>query len=175
MIAGKTARRFGEAKNSWLTGTAAWNFMALSQYIAGLKPSYDGLIVEPRLPSEIKKAELTRVFRGKTFHIFVENINNRLGNIPNKTSAIFYSNDSDLRERTTDARTKKPIKTGFVQEIINSNGDIVKYIVTRRKLTPNEYDANIKQRQGETLDTDVSNFVGTYNLKDSDNFYIFTM
>ncbi|MCR4626462.1 MAG: glycosyl transferase [Treponema sp.] len=76
MVAGKTARRFGEAKNSWLTGTAAWNFMALSQYIAGLRPSYNGLVIEPRLPSCIKKAEITRVFRGTKYHIFVENIVN---------------------------------------------------------------------------------------------------
>ena len=76
MIAGKTARRFGEAKNSWLTGTAAWNFMALSQYICGIKPSYDGLLIEPRLPSSVKEAEITRKFRGTTFHINVENICN---------------------------------------------------------------------------------------------------
>ena len=76
MIAGKTARRFGEAKNSWLTGTAAWNFMALSQYICGIKPSYDGLLIEPRLPSSVKEAEITRKFRGTTFHIKVENICN---------------------------------------------------------------------------------------------------
>ena len=76
MIAGKTARRFGEAKNSWLTGTAAWNFVALSQYICGLRPEYDGLRVEPRLPSHVQKAELTRKFRGVTYHITVENQNN---------------------------------------------------------------------------------------------------
>ena len=76
MIAGKTARRFGEAKNSWLTGTAAWNFVALSQYICGVRPEFDGLRVEPRLPSHVKKAELTRVFRGTTYHISVVNKNN---------------------------------------------------------------------------------------------------
>ena len=73
MIAGKTARRFGEAKNSWLTGTAAWNFVALSQYICGLRPDYDGLCVEPRLPAHVKTASLTRVFRGVTYRIEVEN------------------------------------------------------------------------------------------------------
>jgi cellobiose phosphorylase len=76
MIAGKEACRFGEAKNSWLTGTAAWNFVALSQYICGLRPSYDGLVVEPRLPSHVKTAEITRKFRGVTYHISVENKKN---------------------------------------------------------------------------------------------------
>ncbi|MCR5762423.1 MAG: glycosyl transferase [Treponema sp.] len=80
MIAGKTARRFGEAKNSWLTGTAAWNFVALSQYICGLQPSYEGLRIEPRLPAHIKNAEFIRKFRGTTYHITVVN-NNNTGNV----------------------------------------------------------------------------------------------
>ena len=80
MIAGKTASRFGEAKNSWLTGTAAWNFVALSQYICGLMPSYNGLSVEPRLPAHVKTAELTRKFRDTTYHITVIN-NNNSGNV----------------------------------------------------------------------------------------------
>ena len=76
MVAGKEARREGEAKNSWLTGTAAWNFVALSQYICGLRPQHAGLEIEPRLPSHVKHAELTRIFRGVTYHITVENKNN---------------------------------------------------------------------------------------------------
>ncbi len=80
MIAGKTARRFGEAKNSWLTGTAAWNFVALSQYICGLQPTYEGLRIEPRLPAHVKNAEFIRKFRGTTYHITVVN-NNNTGNV----------------------------------------------------------------------------------------------
>ena len=76
MVAGKEARREGEGKNSWLTGTAAWNFVTLSQYICGLRPSHNGLEIEPRLPNHIKTAEITRVFRGVTYHITVENIKN---------------------------------------------------------------------------------------------------
>ncbi len=76
MIAGKTAGRFGEAKNSWLTGTAAWNFVALSQFICGLQPAYEGLRIEPRLPEHVKKAEMTRKFRGVTYHINVVNKKN---------------------------------------------------------------------------------------------------
>ena len=73
MVAGKEARREGEAKNSWLTGTAAWNFVALSQYICGLRPQHQGLEIEPRLPKHIKNAEFTRKFRDVTYHITVEN------------------------------------------------------------------------------------------------------
>ncbi len=73
MIAGKAARRHGEAKNSWLTGTAAWNFVALSQWICGVRAEHDGLRVEPRLPDHVRKATITRVFRGCTFTIKVVN------------------------------------------------------------------------------------------------------
>ncbi|NLP35599.1 MAG: glycosyl transferase, partial [Clostridiales bacterium] len=52
MVAGKDASRFGEAKNSWLTGTASWNFVAISQYILGIKPEYDGLMIDPSIPKE---------------------------------------------------------------------------------------------------------------------------
>lgn len=76
MIAGKEARRFGEAKNSWLTGTAAWNFVTLSRYICGFQPEYSGLRIEPRFPTEIKTAELTRKFRGVTYKVSVKNNNN---------------------------------------------------------------------------------------------------
>ena len=73
MVAGKAARRHGEAKNSWLTGTAAWNFVALSQWIAGVRAEYDGLRVEPRLPAHVKNATITRVYRGCKYVITVEN------------------------------------------------------------------------------------------------------
>jgi len=73
MVAGKAARRHGEAKNSWLTGTAAWNFVALSQWISGVRAEYDGLRVEPRLPAHVKNATITRVYRGCTYVIDVEN------------------------------------------------------------------------------------------------------
>ena len=76
MIAGKAARRHGEAKNSWLTGTAAWNFVALSQWICGLRAEMDGLRVEPRLPSHVREATLGRVYRGTRYTIHVHNRNN---------------------------------------------------------------------------------------------------
>ena len=52
MIAGRDAARPGEAKNSWLTGAASWNFVAISQYILGVRPDYDGLRVDPCLPPD---------------------------------------------------------------------------------------------------------------------------
>lgn len=73
MIAGKDAYKPGEAKNSWLTGTAAWNFYAISQFILGVRPDYNGLIIDPCIPSEWDNLKLTRRFRNKTFHILILN------------------------------------------------------------------------------------------------------
>ena len=73
MIAGKDAPHFGQAKNSWLTGTAAWTFMNVSQYILGIRPEFKGLEVDPCIPSEMKELEITRKFRNSTFHIHIVN------------------------------------------------------------------------------------------------------
>jgi cellobiose phosphorylase len=73
MIAGPDSKRFGEAKNSWLTGTAAANFYAVSQYIMGIKPDYDGLRIDPCVPKEWKRFSIKRVFRGATYKIDVDN------------------------------------------------------------------------------------------------------
>ena len=73
MIAGKDASRHGEAKNSWLTGTAAWNFVAISQYILGVHPQYDGLKIDPSIPKDWSGFKLRRVFRGATYNITVKN------------------------------------------------------------------------------------------------------
>lgn len=73
MIAGKDAGRFGEAKNSWLTGTAAWNFVAVSQYMLGIIPDYDGLKIDPSIPSAWDGFKATRQFRNATYQITVSN------------------------------------------------------------------------------------------------------
>ena len=73
MVAGKDAARPGEAKNSWLTGTAAWNWYAITQYILGIKPSYDGLEIDPCICSEWKEYTVRRRFRGATYEITVKN------------------------------------------------------------------------------------------------------
>jgi Cellobiose phosphorylase len=73
MIAGKDAAVPGEAKNSWLTGTAAWNYYAITQFILGIKPAYEGLQVNPCVPSEWKEFSVNRKFRGGDYAIHVTN------------------------------------------------------------------------------------------------------
>ena len=73
MVAGKDAPTFGEAKNSWLTGTAAWTFFNISQYILGIQPTLDGLKVDPCIPHTLSRYTVTRRFRGAVYHITVDN------------------------------------------------------------------------------------------------------
>jgi cellobiose phosphorylase len=73
MIAGKDAYKPGEAKNSWLTGTASWNFYAITQYILGIRPDFDGLLIDPCIPTHWKGFKATRKFRGDTYRIEVLN------------------------------------------------------------------------------------------------------
>ena len=73
MVAGKDAARPGEGKNSWLTGTAAWNWLTITQYILGIKPTYDGLEIDPCIPSTLKEYTVHRVLRDATFDITVKN------------------------------------------------------------------------------------------------------
>ena len=73
MIAGKDAPGFGEAKNSWLTGTAAWSFLSITQSILGVKPTLDGLEIDPCLPSSCRGYTVTRRYRGAEYEICVEN------------------------------------------------------------------------------------------------------
>jgi cellobiose phosphorylase len=74
MVAGKDAAgRAGEARNSWLTGTAAWNYVAISQWILGIRPDYDGLIIDPCIPAEWDGYSVSRKFRGATYVITIRN------------------------------------------------------------------------------------------------------
>jgi len=82
MIAGRDAPTHGEAKNSWLTGTAAWNYVAITQWILGIRPTLAGLRIAPAIPNEWKGFTAVRVFQGTTYHITVE----RAG--PGNTAAI---------------------------------------------------------------------------------------
>ncbi|MBL8063640.1 MAG: glycosyl transferase [Anaerolineales bacterium] len=72
MIAGKDAATHGEAKNSWLTGTAAWNYVAITQWILGVRPTYDGLQVAPVVPSAWMGFEMARSYRGVRYVLQVE-------------------------------------------------------------------------------------------------------
>jgi cellobiose phosphorylase len=71
-IAGRDAPTHGEAKNSWLTGTAAWNYVAITQWILGIRPTYAGLQIAPVIPTGWAGFQATRVFRGVTYHISVK-------------------------------------------------------------------------------------------------------
>jgi cellobiose phosphorylase len=74
MIAGKDAVRHGEAKNSWLTGTGSWNFVAVSQYLLGVRPDYDGLRVQPCLAKDVSEYTVVRRCRGAIYNIKVKNV-----------------------------------------------------------------------------------------------------
>ncbi len=76
MIAGADAVFHGEAKNSWLTGTAAWTFVNISQYILGLYPTHRGLSIDPCIPKGFGDFTLTREYRGAKYEIEIKNPNN---------------------------------------------------------------------------------------------------
>ena len=86
MIAGKEAPTHGEAKNSWLTGSAAWNFVAITQWILGIRPEHEGLRIDPCLPSDWEGYEAVRRFRGATYRISVHKPRGVTGRI---TSLLF--------------------------------------------------------------------------------------
>jgi len=74
MIAGRDAKNYGQAKNSWLSGSATWSFVALSQYLLGIRPDYDGLLVDPHLPKDqFPHLHVTRKFRGNIYDISIDN------------------------------------------------------------------------------------------------------
>ena len=73
MIAGKDAASFGEGKNSWLTGTAAWTFLSISQAILGVQPTLDGLKIDPCVPASLRRFTVERRYRGALYRITVEN------------------------------------------------------------------------------------------------------
>ena len=102
MVAGPYAPRFGQAKNSWLTGTAAWTFYAASQGILGVKPDYDGLKIDPCLPAELSELTVTRRFRGSTYNIHIVN---RAGD---EKGAVSIALDGALLEGNVIAPDAKP-------------------------------------------------------------------
>ena len=73
MLAGRDAAVPGEGKNSWLTGTAAWNWLCATQYILGIRPGYDGLTVAPVLPSSLKELNIVRRWRDAVYRIHISN------------------------------------------------------------------------------------------------------
>ena len=83
MVSGKDSYIKGEAKNSWLTGTAAWNYVAITQYILGIRPDYDGLIVDPCIPFDWDGFKVRRKFRGAVYDIKVSNPDKKSKGIKN--------------------------------------------------------------------------------------------
>ena len=70
-VAARASYDEGAARNSWLTGTAAWTFVNISQYILGVKPTPDGLTVDPCLPRELNEYTVQRRYRGALYRIHV--------------------------------------------------------------------------------------------------------
>lgn len=93
MIAGKEAFKPGEAKNSWLSGTASWSFYAITQYILGIRPDYAGLLIDPCIPKDWDGFSITRKFRGATYQIEILN--------PDHVSKGVKSVTIDGREKTS--------------------------------------------------------------------------
>ena len=75
MVAGADAPRHGEAKNSWLTGTAAWTFVNISQYILGIQPDWNGLRIDPCIPSDCNGYDIHRHYRNADYDIHIQNPN----------------------------------------------------------------------------------------------------
>ena len=73
MVSGKDAYIQGEAKNSWLTGASAWNYVAITQHILGIRPTFDGLQVDPCIPKEWDKITVSREYQGTRYDIEVQN------------------------------------------------------------------------------------------------------
>ncbi len=74
MIAGHEAAHYGQAKNSWLTGSASWSLVALQEYLLGIRADYDGLIVDPCLPKSLfPRLHVKRLFRGNLYDIVIDN------------------------------------------------------------------------------------------------------
>jgi cellobiose phosphorylase len=100
MIAGRDAKNFGQAKNSWLTGSSSWSFVALSQYLLGIRPDYAGLIIEPHLPKgSFGKFQIKRRFRGNEYLIEVDNEAAdpvlRINGVPQKGRLVPYERSSE--------------------------------------------------------------------------------
>jgi cellobiose phosphorylase len=74
MIAGRDAPTHGEAKNSWLSGTAAMNYVAITQAILGIQPTYDGLEVKPVVPERWSGFKASRLYRGARYEITVQRV-----------------------------------------------------------------------------------------------------
>ncbi len=104
MIAGKDAFTPGEAKNSWLTGTAAWNYYAITQYILGIFPHYNGLEINPCIPVSWREYKVVRKFRNSTYEITIKNPNG-----VSKGVKEMYLNGSKLESNIIPVQSEKAL------------------------------------------------------------------
>lgn len=74
---GPESDKFGLANVSWLSGTAAWMYVAATQYILGIRPQWKGLMIDPCIPSEWKEFTVEREFRGVSYRIYFKNESGR--------------------------------------------------------------------------------------------------
>jgi len=72
---GKDHTAYGRARHPWLTGSGGWNYTAVTRWILGVRLTFDGLVIDPCVPEDWKHFEVTRRWRGATYHIVVENPN----------------------------------------------------------------------------------------------------
>lgn len=110
-ILGKHHPQFGMGRNSWLTGTASWNFVAAVYYILGIRPHYEGLIIDPCIPSRWDGFTCWRWFRGKLFNIRVENPDGRCTAEPGQ---LFLNGKEIKGNRVLLSETDKENEVRFV-------------------------------------------------------------
>ncbi|MGN0661331.1 MAG: GH36-type glycosyl hydrolase domain-containing protein, partial [Oscillospiraceae bacterium] len=110
MVAGRDAATHGEGKNSWLTGTAAWTFTNISQYILGIKPTFGGLRIDPCIPSDMDGFTCEREFRGAVYHITVKN--------PNRVQKGVVSMTVDGKKSTSNIVVIEEGKKEYTVEVI---------------------------------------------------------
>ena len=107
MIAGRDAPTHGEAKNSWLTGTAAWNYVAITQWILGIRPTFDGLCVSPVMPSTWDGFEVVRRYRGVRYEIKVERRGSRQSSRSGSGWQDDYGNDHSVSAAWNEERESR--------------------------------------------------------------------
>ena len=121
MIAGKDAARHGEGKNSWLTGTAAWTFTSISQYILGIRPEYDGLRIDPCIPADMTSFTIMRKFRGTLYEITVDNSAGVEKGVRHITLDGEKINGNLLPAKATDSEATSNAAGGDIDGMNNSN------------------------------------------------------
>ena len=91
-VMGKDHSAFGRARHPWLTGTAGWAYTAATKHILGIRPGFDGLVIDPCIPADWLGFTVKRVWRGATYLITVKNPNN----VQKGVTSITLNNDTAI-------------------------------------------------------------------------------